>query len=251
MEGLRLADALLELRGLSVAYGGVRALDGVSVTVPAGGAVCLLGPNGAGKTTALRAVSGLLRFHGGRITAGQILYDGRDVTGSFASALVEAGIVQVLEGRHVFGDLSVGDNLRAGAFTRRDRRRTNERLDEVVELFPVLRERIRQPAGLLSGGEQQMLAIGRALMGDPKLLMLDEPSLGLAPLVVRSIGETLRRVHQSGVAVLMVEQSSALAAAVTSDGYLLETGSVRASGPTRQLVADQSVRAVYLGVAEK
>ena len=246
-----MADALLELRGLSVAYGGVRALDDVSVTVPAGGAVCLLGPNGAGKTTALRAVSGLLRFHGGRITAGRIVYDGRDVTGAFASELVGAGIVQVLEGRHVFGDLSVGDNLRSGAFTRRDRRRTNERLAEVVELFPVLRERMRQPAGLLSGGEQQMLAIGRALMGEPKLLMLDEPSLGLAPLVVRSIGETLRRVHATGVAVLMVEQSSALASAVTSDGYLLETGSVRASGPTRDLVSDQSVREVYLGVVER
>ena len=243
-----MAGALLELRALSVAYGGVRALDDVSVSVPAGGAVCLLGPNGAGKTTVLRAVSGLLRFHGGRITGGRILYDGRDITGAFAASLVEAGIVQVLEGRHVFGDMSVADNLRSGAFTRRDRRRTAERLSEIVDLFPVLGQRLRQPAGLLSGGEQQMLAIGRALMGDPKLLMLDEPSLGLAPLVVRGIGETLRQVHSAGVALLLVEQSSALASAVTQEGYLLETGTVRASGPTAGLVSDESVRAVYLGV---
>ena len=247
---MRLADALLELRGLSVAYGGVRALEGVSVSVPAGGAVCLLGPNGAGKTTLLRAVSGLLRFHGGRITEGQILYRGRDVTGAFAASLVQDGIVQVLEGRHVFPDLSVADNLKAGGYTRRDRRRANERLAEIAELFPVLSQRLRQPAGLLSGGEQQMLAIGRALMGDPQLLMLDEPSLGLAPLVVRSIGETLRRVHAAGVALLLVEQSAALAAAVTTDGFLLETGTVRASGPTRDLVDDESVRAVYLGVSQ-
>ena len=245
-----MADALLELRGLSVAYGGVNALRDVSVQVPGGGAVCLLGPNGAGKTTVLRAVSGLLGFHGGRITAGQILYDGRDVTGAYAGSLVERGIVQVLEGRHVFADLSVADNLRAGAFTRRDRRRTAERLAQVLDLFPALATRLGQAGGLLSGGEQQMLAIGRALMGEPRLLMLDEPSLGLAPLVVRSIGETLRQVHASGVAVLMVEQSSALAAAVTVDGYLLETGSVRASGPTRELVADESIRAVYLGVRQ-
>jgi branched-chain amino acid transport system ATP-binding protein len=242
------AGALLELRGLSVAYGGVRALEDVSFEVPAGGAVCLLGPNGAGKTTVLRAVSGLLRFHGGRITAGQIRYQGRDVTGAFATTLVESGIVQVLEGRHVFADLSVVDNLRSGAFTRRDRRRTNDRLREVLELFPVLGQRLRQPAGLLSGGEQQMLAIGRALMGDPKLLMLDEPSLGLAPLIVQSIGQTLRQVRADGVALLLVEQSSALASAVTDVGYLLETGTVRASGATAELVADESVRAVYLGV---
>ncbi|HET6809571.1 MAG TPA: ABC transporter ATP-binding protein [Acidimicrobiales bacterium] len=243
-----MAESLLELAGLSVSYGGVRALEDVSVRVPDGGAVCLLGPNGAGKTTLLRAISGLLRFHGGRITAGTIRYDGHDVTGAFAANLVKAGIVQVLERRHVFPELSVADNLRSGAFTRRDRRRTAERQREVVDMFPVLGQRLRQEAGLLSGGEQQMLAIGRALMGEPRLLMLDEPSLGLAPLVVQAIGQTLNRIREQGVSILLVEQSSALASAVTDDGYLLETGRVRTVGPTRDLVSDQQVRAVYLGV---
>ena len=243
-----MAESLLELAGLSVAYGGVRALEEVSVTVPDGGAVCLLGPNGAGKTTLLRAISGLLRFHGGRITAGSVRYAGQDVTGAFAASLVRAGIGQVLERRHVFADLSVAENLRSGAFTRRDRRRTAERQREVLDMFPVLGRRLRQAAGLLSGGEQQMLAIGRALMGEPRLLMLDEPSLGLAPLVVQSIGETLAEIRRSGVSILLVEQSSALARAITDDGYLLETGRVRAFGPTAELVSDEQVRAVYLGV---
>jgi branched-chain amino acid transport system ATP-binding protein len=239
---------LLEIEGLSVAYGGVRALEDVSITVPTGGAVCLLGPNGAGKTTLLRAVSGLLRFHAGRVVAGRVRYRGRDVTGAFAYQLVRQGVAQVLEGRHVFADLNVQENLRSGAFPCRDRRRAAERMREVFDLFPPLAERLRQPAGLLSGGEQQMLAIGRALMGEPRLLMLDEPSLGLAPLVVRSIGEALRQVRSTGVAILLVEQSSALAASVTDLGYLLETGHVRASGPTADLVGDEQVRAVYLGV---
>jgi ABC-type branched-subunit amino acid transport system ATPase component len=242
---------LLEIEGLSVCYGGVRALEDVSLEVPAGGAICLLGPNGAGKTTLLRAVSGLLRFHGGRITAGRVRYGGRDVTGAFAYQLVRDGLAQVLERRHVFADLDVQDNLRAGAFSRRDRRRSGEQLREVLELFPRLGERLRQPAGLLSGGEQQMLAIGRALMGQPRLLMLDEPSLGLAPLVVRSIGEALGRVRESGVSILLVEQSSALAASTTEVGYLLETGRVRASGATAELVADDQIRAVYLGVQSR
>jgi len=239
---------LLELRSLSVTYGGVQALDSISLRVPQGGAVSLLGPNGAGKTTVLRAVSGLLGFHGGRVTSGEVRFDGESVTGSFAFKLVRRGVAQVLEGRHVFADLTVEENLRAGAFCVAERHRVSGRLEEMVELFPVLGERRRQPAGLLSGGEQQMLAIARALMGEPRLLMLDEPSLGLAPLVVRSIGEALRTVHESGVAILLVEQSSALATAVTDEAYLLETGRVRASAPTRELLADSSVREVYLGV---
>ena len=241
-------ESLLGLDGLSVAYGGVQALTDVSVRVPTGGAVCLLGPNGAGKTSLLRAISGLLGFHGGRITAGRVTYEGQDITGQFAYNLVKAGIVQVLERRHVFPDLTVAENLRSGAFTRKDRARAAERRHEVLELFPVLAQRQTQQAGLLSGGEQQMLAIGRALMGHPKLLMLDEPSLGLAPLVVRSIGETLRQVHANGVSLLLVEQSSALAAAVTDEAYLLETGRVHAFAPTADLVADDKMRAVYLGV---
>ena len=239
---------LLTVEGLSVFYGGVCALNNVSLRVPAEGAVGLLGPNGAGKSTLLRAVSGLLRFHGGRITSGRISLAGADITGTDAAKLVGTGVVQVLEGRHVFAELSVEDNLRAGAFNAADRGRVAAVRSEVLELFPRLGERLDQPAGLLSGGEQQMLAIGRALMGQPKLLLLDEPSLGLAPLLVKAIGEALQRINASGVGIFMVEQSSALATAVTSEAYLLETGEIRASGPTGRLLADAQVRAVYLGV---
>ena len=242
---------ILDVADLTVRYDGVLGLDGVSLRVPRGGAVSLLGPNGAGKTTLLRAVSGLLGFHGGRVAGGSVMYDGRTVTGRDAAQLVRDGIVQVLEGRHVFAELTVAENLRAGAFSRRNRHRINESMDQVLGLFPQLRQRLRQPAGLLSGGEQQMLAISRALMGKPRLLLLDEPSLGLAPLAVRGIGEALRRINAAGVGILLVEQSSALAEAVTNQGYLLETGCIRASGRTHELLADKQVRAVYLGVQER
>ncbi len=238
----------LEIEGLAVAYGGVQALHGVSLEVPAGGAVCLLGPNGAGKSTLLRAISGLLAFHGGRVTAGRVRYQGEEVLGRESARLVKEGVAQVLEGRHVFAELTVDENLRAGGFTRRDRGRSGELRQRVLDLFPVLGERLRQPAGLLSGGEQQMLAIGRALMSDPRLLLLDEPSLGLAPLVIRSIGAALKQINCDGVGVLLVEQSSALATAVAPNGYLIDTGEVVASGPTRQLLADAQLRSAYLGV---
>lgn len=245
MEG---SGPLLQLDGLRVHYGGVQALDDVTLAVPTSGSVVLLGPNGAGKTTLLRAISGLLGFHGGRVSHGRVLYQGVDVTGAPAYELVKAGIGQVLERRHVFAELTVAENLRSGAFSRRLRHRSVEREGELLDLFPALVNRLKQPAGLLSGGEQQMLAIARALMGDPKLLLLDEPSLGLAPLVVESIGRALRQIHQDGVSLLLVEQSSALAAAITEEGYLLETGRVRAHAPTAELVRDDRVRAVYLGV---
>jgi branched-chain amino acid transport system ATP-binding protein len=243
-----LLEPILEIEDLSVAYGGVKSLHGLSLRVPARGAVCLLGPNGAGKTTLLRAVSGLLAFHGGRVTGGRIRYQGEEIVRREAAALVRGGLAQVLEGRHVFSELTVEENLRAGGFSRGSRARAAELRAEVFELFPVLPQRLKQKAGLLSGGEQQMLAIGRALMSDPKLLMLDEPSLGLAPLVIRSIGQALRRIHENGVAILLVEQSSALAVSVTDEGYLVDTGTVRASGKTRELLADEQVRATYLGV---
>jgi branched-chain amino acid transport system ATP-binding protein len=243
-------EPVLELQSVSVVYGGVLAAEDVSLVVPPGGAVCLLGPNGAGKTTILRAISGLLGFHGGRVTRGRVRHRGRDVTGAPADRLVRQGICQVLERRHVFADLTVAQNLRAGAFTRRDRRRTSDRFDMVVDLFPVLGERLRQQAGLLSGGEQQMVAIGRALMGQPQLLLLDEPSLGLAPLVVAAIAEALRSVRQrTGLTLLLVEQSSAMAGAVTEQAYLLESGRVRATGPTAALLADEQVRSVYMGAS--
>ena len=235
---------MLEVRELTVAYGPVLALEGVSLEVADGGSTCLLGPNGAGKTTLLRAISGLLRFHGGRVVSGAIRYRGDVVTGADPARLVRAGVAQVLEGRRVFANLSVDENLRAGGF-RAPRGAQRER---VLTLFPRLAERLAQPAGLLSGGEQQMLAIGRALMGSPRLLLLDEPSLGLAPLLTQGIGAALAQINADGVSLLVVEQSSALARAITGDGYLMETGVIRAHGPTGQLLADEQLRATYLGV---
>ncbi len=239
---------LLEVRDLAVTYRGLRGLDGVSMQVPAGGAVCLLGPNGAGKTTLLRAVSGLLGFHGGRVSQGTIRYKGEQISDADPARLVRGGIVQVLEGRHVFPELSVEDNLRAGAVARRGRQRSAELFDQVVELFPPVNRRLSQPAGLLSGGEQQMLAIGRALMCDPSLLLLDEPSLGIAPLIVASIAQALKRINEQGVGILLAEQSVTLALAVSTDGYLIDTGTIRLSGPIGQLLADDEIRATYLGM---
>ncbi|MHB2022740.1 MAG: ABC transporter ATP-binding protein, partial [Mycobacteriales bacterium] len=194
--------ALLTVSGVRVTYGPVLAIEDISLEVPEAGAVALLGPNGAGKSTLLRAISGLLRFHGGRISAGEVRYDGALINRKSASELVRRGIASVLEGRHVFADLTVDENLRAGSFAARSDARSAR--EQLLTLFPVLGQRLRQPAGLLSGGEQQMLAIARALMARPRLLLLDEPSLGLAPLVVRSIGEALRTINADGVALLLV-----------------------------------------------
>ena len=245
------ADAsLLEVERLRVTYGGsVLALDGIDFSVRRGGAVALVGANGAGKTTALRAVTGLLRFHGGQVTAGTIRFAGRSIARADTAALVAAGIGQVLEGRRVFADLTVAENLRVGAFHSRTRRRERAIRDELGELFPLLAERADQPAGQLSGGQQQVLAIARALMAEPQLLLLDEPSLGLAPRVVAQIGDALRAVNERGCALLLVEQSTALALRVTDQAYLLETGHIRAHAPTAELLSDGRVRASYLGTA--
>ncbi|HEV7680194.1 MAG TPA: ABC transporter ATP-binding protein [Candidatus Dormibacteraeota bacterium] len=241
---------LLTVSDLTVTYGGaVLAVDGVSFEVPEGGSVALLGANGAGKTTLLRAVTGLLRYQNGQVVRGSIRFDGRDITGADTSRLVAAGIAQVLEGRRVFRDLTVAENLRAGAFSARDRSREGSVRERVIGLFPVLGERMQQAAGFLSGGEQQMLAIGRALMAQPRLLLLDEPSLGLAPLVVRQIGNCLREINGNGVAILLVDQSTALALRLTRHAYLLETGRIRHHAPTAQMLADETVRASYLGTA--
>jgi branched-chain amino acid transport system ATP-binding protein len=241
-------DVLLEVEKLRVTYGrSVLALDGVSFTVPEGGAVALLGANGAGKTTALRALTGLLRFHGGQVAAGSIRFAGRSITRADAATLVAAGIAQVLEGRRVFADLTVAENLRVGAFPGRARRRERAIREELAELFPILAERSDQPAGLLSGGEQQVLAIARALMSQPRLLLLDEPSLGLAPRVVAEIGQALRAINERGCALLLIEQSTALALRATEYAYLLETGRIRAHAPTAEMLADERVRASYLG----
>ena len=243
--------SLLTVTDLTVTYGGaVLAVEGVSFEVPEGGSVGLLGANGAGKTTLLRAITGLLRYQNGQVVHGSIRFDGRDITGADTSRLVAAGIAQVLEGRRVFRDLTVAENLRAGGFSASQRAREGEVRERVLTMFPLLRDRLNHAAGFLSGGEQQMLAIGRALMAQPRMLLLDEPSLGLAPLVVRQIGDCLRDINGRGVALLLVDQSTALALRVARYGYLLETGRIRHQGPAAELLADEQVRASYLGTAK-
>ena len=240
---------ILSVADLEVVYGGaLRVLRGVSLEVRTGSVVALLGANGAGKTTLLRAVTGLLGVHRGRITGGTVALDGRPVTGADPSHLVRRGVSQVLEGRRVFAELTVEENLRAGGFTVRGRAARRQAQERVLDLFPVLAARRRQVAGYLSGGEQQMLAIGRALMQSPRLLLLDEPSLGLAPRLVGQIAEIIRTVHAQGASVLLVEQNAAMALAVSDHGVVLENGRVVHQGPAAQLGRDRDIQALYLGV---
>ena len=239
----------LRIENLHVVYGrAVEALRGVSLEVPAGRIVAVLGSNGAGKSTLLRAVSGTLGPHGGAVVRGTVHVEGERLTGDPARA-VRAGVVQVPEGRRVFAGLTVAENLRAGELGRgrRDavaRRRARER---VFELLPVLAERRRQQAALMSGGEQQMLAIGRALMAGPRLLLLDEPSLGLAPRMVRQIGAIVVEINRQGTSVLLVEQNAAMALAVAHRASVLENGRVRLEGPASELADGDEVRRLYLG----
>jgi branched-chain amino acid transport system ATP-binding protein len=236
--------ALLEVQEVTVRYGGaVLALQDVSLEVPAGETVALLGANGAGKTTLLRAVGGLLAYHGGEVVSGDIRFDGRSTRRADPARLVARGIAQTLEGRRVFANMTVGENLRLGAFAARGR----SARDDVFGLFPILRERSDQPAGLLSGGQQQMLAIARALMAAPRLLLLDEPSLGLAPIVVGEIAEALNRIADAGTAILLADQSTTLALRATRHAHLLESGRALMSGPTGELLLDDAVRGSYLG----
>lgn len=243
---------MLVVRELEVMYQGViAAVRGVSLEVPEQSVVALLGANGAGKSTILRAISGLLRGQGGRITHGTVEYDGHPITTLDAARIVRLGIAQVLEGRRLFGALTVEDNLRAGAFAARDSAATRRAHDRVMELFPVLRDRRRSLAGYLSGGEQQMLAIGRALMASPKLLLLDEPSLGLAPVMVQHIGKIIGEISAGGTAVLLVEQNAQMALTHATHGYVLETGQVVLDQPAADLLRDESVRTFYLGLHEE
>jgi branched-chain amino acid transport system ATP-binding protein len=225
-------------------------LRAVSLTVPQGEIVALLGANGAGKTTLLRAVTGLLGVHRGRITKGAVDLGEERVDGIDAAAIVRRGVAQVMEGRRIFAELTVDENLRAGAFTRRSRADVREAYDRVLDLFPVLAERRSATAGYLSGGEQQMLAIARALMAGPRLLLLDEPSLGLAPRMVEAIRDTVVELNRQGTSVLLVEQNAAMALSVASHGYVMETGRVVKDGPAAALLADQDIREFYLGVGE-
>ena len=234
---------MLEVDGLEAAYGaGAVALAGASLTVGAGELVALLGPNGAGKTTLVRCIAGLVRPR-----RGTLRWQGRPLTGVPPHAIVELGIAVVPEGRRLFGGLTVEENLALGAFTPRARAGACARLEAVYALFPVLRERRRQLARTLSGGQQQMVALGRALMADPRLLVLDEPSLGLAPRVVEAIFETLVAINRQGVAVLLVEQNVHLALAVAHRACILEAGRVAREGPARALADDPEVRRAYLG----
>jgi branched-chain amino acid transport system ATP-binding protein len=236
------APPLLELQGLDVRYGGIQALRSIDLTVRTGEVVTLLGANGAGKSTTLRAVSRLVDLH-----AGRIVYDGRDITGLRTDATVALGISHVPEGRRMLAKLSVLDNLLLGAYTRSDHREIQADADRMLARFPRLAERRAQMAGTLSGGEQQMLAIARGLMSRPRLLLLDEPSLGLAPLVVREIFSIIRELHATGVTILLVEQNANLALQHADRGYVLESGRIAVTGPATELLLNTDVRRAYLG----
>lgn len=234
---------MLTVTNLHVSYGAIKALHGISLEVPQGSIVTLIGANGAGKSTTLRALSGLVKA-----TAGTVEYDGRDISKVAANKLVAAGLCHVPEGRMVFANLTVHENLQMGAYLQRDRKWIAEQMDYVFGLFPRLKERDSQAAGTLSGGEQQMLAIGRALLGRPKFLMLDEPSLGIAPLLVRTIFERIVEINrEQGLTILLVEQNANLALDISSYAYVLETGKILLHGPSAELKSDPQVQACYLG----
>jgi branched-chain amino acid transport system ATP-binding protein len=233
--------SLLEVRGLKVAYGGINAVKGIDLEVSAGEMVALIGANGAGKTTTLKAICGLLS-HGGRVR-----YLAEDVSHAAPYELVERGLSMVPEGRGVFGRLTVEENLEMGAYLRREKSAIRAELDRVYKLFPRLKERRNQTAGTLSGGEQQMLAIGRALMSAPKLLLLDEPSMGLAPMMVEKILETILTVSKEGVTVLLVEQNAKIALEASHRGYVMESGLITLADQSSALLANPQVRQAYLG----
>ncbi len=242
---------MLLLQDIAVTYNGIiPAVQGVSIEVPDKMVVALLGANGAGKTTILRAISGLLGIHHANITRGSILFDGERIDRLNTTQIVQRGISQVLEGRRLFADLTVDENLRTGAISSRDTKAVQRAYDHVMDLFPALRERGKSHAGYLSGGEQQMLAIGRGLMTSPKLLLLDEPSLGLAPFMVQQIRSIIAEINAGGTAVLLVEQNAQMALSLAHHGYVLETGKVVLAQPAAQLLQDESVRKFYLGLHE-
>ncbi len=237
------AVATLELRNVHTFYGHIQALKGVSLTVRPGEIVTLIGANGAGKTTTLKTVSGILHPR-----LGEVLFNGRRIDREDPHRIVELGICQSPEGRRIFPRMSVQENLEMGAFSRRDTEGIREDMERVLGLFPRLRERLRQKGGTLSGGEQQMLAIGRALMSRPKLLLLDEPSMGLAPMLVETIFRTVSEINRQGVAVLLVEQNALMALNVANRGYVLETGQIVLTDDARALQQNEKVQKAYLGI---
>ncbi len=240
---------MLEIANLEVVYNEViLVLRGLSIEVPDGHIVALLGANGAGKTTTTRAITGLLDPHEGKITKGTVTFQGRQINGDDPSAIVRSGITQVMEGRRVFAELTVDENLVTGGITNRNRKALATAYDRVMTMFPVLAERRSATAGYLSGGEQQMLAIGRALMADPKLLILDEPSLGLAPKLVAQIRDTIVAINQTGTSVLLIEQNANMALSIANYGYVMETGKVVMDGDAGKLLKDEDIQEFYLGL---
>jgi branched-chain amino acid transport system ATP-binding protein len=234
---------MLEIRDITVRYGAIVALRGISLSVPRGKIVTLLGANGAGKSTTLRAISGL-----NRITAGSITFDGKDIANQPPHRIVAAGLSHAPEGRMIFANLTVKENLEMGAYLRKDKNELSKDLDFVFNLFPRLKERMKQPGGTLSGGEQQMLAIGRALMAKPKLLLLDEPSLGIAPILVKAIFGTIEQINRElGMTILLVEQNAHLALKIAHFGYVLETGTITLSGASADIEKNEDVQRAYLG----
>ncbi len=236
---------MLEVENLHVYYGGLHALKGVNMEVKKGEIVAIIGRNGAGKTTLLNALSGLVK-----VKEGSIRFRGQEITGLKPHRIVELGLYQVPEGRLIFSPLTVMENLELGAYLRtspQEKKKAREDLEYVLELFPILRERLHQQAGTLSGGEQQMLAIGRALVGKTKLLALDEPSLGLAPMIVKEIFQTIVRLREDGGTILLVEQNARAALAISDRAYVMEAGRVVLEGPSRELLENQEVQRAYLG----
>ncbi len=240
---------MLEVANLEVVYNDVvLVLRGLSIEVRDGQIVALLGANGAGKTTSLRAITGLLDVHEGDVTKGSITWNGERIDAKEASHIVRAGISQVMEGRRVFAEMSVDDNLKTGSVTNKSSADVKAAYGRVMEMFPSLAERRKASAGYLSGGEQQMLAIGRALMANPTLLILDEPSLGLAPMLVQQIRDTIVDINKQGTSVLLIEQNASMALSIADYGYIMETGKVVMDGPSQKLLGDEDVKEFYLGL---
>ena len=233
---------MLKVSNLSISYKKINAVRDISFEIREGEIVSLIGSNGAGKTSTMRAISGLVKAK-----SGSIMFNGKEVLGMSPTQIVSAGIVHVPEGRQVFSKLSVGENLRLGGYLIKDRRVIQERMDYVFDLFPILKERLHQKAGSLSGGEQQMLAIGRGLVTGSKLLLLDEPSLGLAPIVVEQVFEVIQTLQQNGITILLVEQNARDAMAISNRTYIMESGSIVLDGPSEEVAENEEVKRIYLG----
>ncbi len=240
---------MLEIANLEVVYNEViLVLRGLSIEVPDGQIVALLGSNGAGKTTTARAISGVLGVHEGDVTKGSITWNGTDITKAEPASTVQAGISQCMEGRRIFGELTVDENLATGAFINKDKASVKTQYEWVMELFPRLAERKKQVAGYMSGGEQQMLAIGRALMANPKLMIMDEPSLGLAPLLVQQVRDVIKEINSNGTSILLIEQNAMMALSIANFGYIMENGKIVMDGDGKSLLANDDVKEFYLGL---